>query len=79
MNGATQIAGSKPRANLPQHVLDPAAERRAGIQPVAHRRLIPVVDLDVLEAGDLPGDGVEVVEHLRRGHLRAEAVPRAPA
>ena len=55
-----------------------AAERGACVQPVAHRRLIPIVDLDVFEARNVPGDRVEVVEHLLRRHSGTEAVPRTP-
>ena len=37
---------------------------RSGVEPVAHGRLIPVVDLHVLQSGDLPGDHIEVIENL---------------
>ena len=51
-------------ANLFQNALHVAAKRRAGLEPVAHRRLIAVVDLHVTQAGRVFRDEVEIVEHL---------------
>ena len=66
-------------SNLIEHGAHAATERRAGREPVAHRALIPVVDLHVLQTGEALRDDVEVVEHLLCGDARAEAIPRAPA
>src|SRR5262249_20545249 len=48
-------------------------------QPVAHRRLITIVDLNVFEAGRILRDEVEVIEHLLRCDTRTEAIPGAPS
>src|SRR4029453_3127717 len=68
-----------PAADVLQHGLHAAAECGTGLEPVAHRRLVAVVDLDVLQAWNLLRDDVEVVAHLLRRDARAEAIPRAPA
>src|SRR5262245_44764289 len=62
-------------ANLFQYAFYVTAESRARLQPVAHCRLVAVVDLNVLQAGRAPGDKVEVVAHLLRGDARTEAIP----
>src|ERR1051326_9106123 len=66
-------------ANLFEHALHVAAEGSAGLEPVAHRRLIAVVDLHVAQTWDVFGDEVEIVEYLLCRDARAEAVPRTPA
>ncbi len=66
-------------ANLTEDRLHLATECAAGLQPIPHRRLIAIVDLDVAEARDVTRNDVEVVEHLLRGDLGPEAVPRTPA
>src|ERR1700681_3987150 len=67
-----------PRASLFKHSLYIAAKGRAGFQPVAHRWLISVVDLNVLELGRIPRDEVQIVQNVLRGHSRSEKIPRAP-
>src|SRR5215213_4888201 len=67
------------RANLLQHALHVSTKCRAGLKPVAHRRLVAVVDLHVTQAGCVLRDEVEIVEDLLRGDARAEAIPGAPA
>src|SRR5204863_672026 len=67
------------RANLSEHAAHVAAEGRARLKPVAHRRLIAVVNLYVFQAGDVLLDEVEVVQDLPRRDARPEAVPGAPA
>src|SRR5262245_32535533 len=47
-----------------EHAARVSAECGSGLQPVAHRRLIAVVYLNVLQARRMFGDEVEVVEHL---------------
>src|SRR5215510_6364543 len=66
-------------ANLFEHALHVAAESGASLEPVAHGRLVAVVDLHVTQTGGLFGDEVEIVEDLLRRDARAEAVPRTPA
>src|SRR6185369_4032998 len=66
-------------ADLLQHALDVSAKRCAGFEPVAHRRLVAVVDLHVTQTGRVLRDEVEIVEDLLGRDARAEAVPRAPA
>src|SRR5262249_40533959 len=66
-------------ANLIEDRSHTAAEGRAGIEPITHRALVPVVDLDVLESRNATRDRVEVVENLLRGDGRPEAVPGTPA
>ena len=51
-------------ANLFENALHVAAKRRAGLQPIAHRGLIPVVNLHVRQTGRRFGDEVEIVQHL---------------
>src|SRR5204863_7209181 len=63
-------------ANRVEHVLHVPAEGRPGLEPVAHRGLITVIYLDVLQRGYLRGDDVEIREHLLRRDARTEAVPR---
>ena len=58
-----------------QHLANISAERRARFQPVAHRRLIPLVDLHVGQSRNLLRDDVEIVEDVLRGDTRTEAVP----
>src|SRR6266700_465370 len=67
------------RPNLLQHTLHVPTEGRAGLQPVAHRRLIAVVDRNVLKARRVFRDEVQIVEHLLRGDPRPETIPGAPA
>src|SRR5205085_32842 len=67
------------RANLFKYALHVAAESRARLQPIAHRRLIAVIYLNVLETRNVFGDEVQIVEHLLSRDARPEAVPRAPA
>src|SRR6185295_1133605 len=67
------------RVDLLQHALHVSAERRAGLEPVAHGRLVTIVDLDVAQTGCVFGDEVEIVEDLLRSDARAKAIPRAPA
>src|SRR3989442_4124124 len=66
-------------ADLFEHSLDVSSESRSGFQPVAHGGLITIVDLNVLEAGRVFGDEVEIVEHLLRSDAGTEAIPRAPS
>src|SRR6185369_3104705 len=67
------------RADLLQHALDVSAERRTRLEPVAHCRLVAVVDLHVTQTGRVLRDEVEIVEDLLGRDARTEAVPRAPA
>ena len=62
-----------------QHALHVAAEGLAGFQPVAHGRLIAVVQLDVFELRRVLDDGGEIVHHVLAGDARAETIPAAPA
>src|SRR5258708_4912544 len=66
------------RANLFKNALYIAAEACAGFQPVAHRWLISVVDLNVLELWRIPSDEVQIVSYVLGGHSRSEEIPRAP-
>src|SRR5687767_7602614 len=65
-------------ANLFEHALHVAAECGARLEPVAHRRLVAVVDLHVTQTGRVFRDEVEIVEHLLRGYTWSKAVPRTP-
>src|SRR5438105_3887910 len=65
--------------DIGEHGSHVAAERRAGLEPVAHCTLVAIVDLHVSEGGHGRRDDVEIVEHLLRGHAWPEAVPRTPA
>src|SRR5258708_31772873 len=67
------------RANLFKNSLHIPAEGCTGFQPVAHRWLISVVDLNVLELWRIPGDEVQIVPYVLGGHSRSEKIPRAPA
>ena len=62
-----------------QHALHVAAEGLAGLQPVAHGRLVAVVELDVFELRRVLDDGGEIVHHVLAGDARAETIPAAPA
>src|SRR5215204_2219618 len=66
-------------ANLFQNALHVAAKRGAGLEPVAHSRLIAVVNLHVTQIRCVFGDEVEIIENLLRGDAWTEAIPRAPA
>src|SRR5215212_430426 len=66
-------------ANLFQNALHVAAKRGAGLEPVARRRLIAVVNLHVTQPRCVFGDEVEIVQNLLRGDAWTEAIPRAPA
>src|SRR5206468_8343782 len=68
-----------PRSNLLEHSLNVAAESATRFQPVAHGGLITIVDLNVLEAGRILRDEVEIVEHLLGRDARTEAIPGAPS
>src|SRR5436190_2072074 len=65
--------------NRLQHALRITAECSSGVEPVAHRGLIPVVDLHVLQSGDLPGDYIEVIENLLCRDTGSETIPGAPS
>src|SRR5215468_1886232 len=67
------------RADLFEHSLHVSAEGRSGFEPVAHGRLITIVDLNVFETRHFLRDEVEIVEHLLRRDARTEAIPGAPA
>src|SRR5262245_5590866 len=67
------------RANLFEHRLNITAECSAGFEPVTHRRLIAVVDLDVLQAGRVLCDEIKVILYLLCRDTRTEAVPGTPA
>src|SRR5947209_19218402 len=61
-------------ADSAEHAAHVAPEGGPGLQPVPHRRLVTVVDLDVLEPGALAGDDVQIGQDLFGGDARAEAV-----
>src|SRR5262252_1925419 len=61
-----------------EHTLHVAAEGCSRLEPVSHRRLVAIIDLNVLEPWYLLRDEIEIVEHLPCCNPRAEAVPRAP-
>src|SRR5205814_2615100 len=63
--------------NMFQHALHVAAECRAGLEPIAHRWLITIVDLHVTQAGRVFCGEVEIVEDLLCGNAWAKAIPRA--
>src|SRR5206468_704022 len=67
------------RTDLFEHSLHVSAEGRSCFQPVAHGRLITIVDLNVFKPRRILGDEVEIVEHLLRRDARTEAIPGAPA
>src|SRR5215469_7048595 len=62
-----------------QHVANIASERRAGLEPIPHGRLVAVIDLDVFQLGNGFRNHVEVVEHLLGGDPRPKAIPGAPS
>src|SRR3954452_7256338 len=62
-----------------EDALHVAAEGLPRFQPVAHRGLIAVVELDVLELRDILRDGGEIVHDVAGGDARSEAIPTAPA
>src|SRR5882672_3078060 len=65
--------------NLFQNSLHVTAKSRSGFEPVAHCRLVTVVDLNVLKLGRVRGDKVQVVPHVLRSDARSEEIPRTPA
>ena len=65
--------------NLFEHAQHVAAESFPRLEPIAHGRLIAVVDLNVFQARDVLGDLVQIIENLLRGDARSEAIPGAPA
>src|SRR5437867_566072 len=67
------------RANLFENGLDISTESGSGFQPVAHSRLITIVDLNVFEAGHILRDEVEIIENLLCGDAGTEAIPGAPS
>src|SRR6266852_6056141 len=66
-------------ANLLEHAQHVAAEGLPGFQPISHRWLISIVNLDILQARDIFCDLVQIVENLLRGNTRSEAIPGTPA
>src|SRR5262245_16435927 len=67
------------RTNFFEHSLHVSTEGRSGFEPVAHERLITIIDLNVFETRRVFRDEVEIVEHLLRRDARTKAVPGAPA
>src|SRR5262245_50533933 len=65
-------------ADLLEHPPYIATKRRARFEPIAHRWLIAIINLNVFQTGRIPGNHVEVLEHLRGSDPRAKAVPGAP-
>src|SRR5260370_41431592 len=65
--------------NLFQDRNDIPAKRLAGVQPVTHRHLVAVVNLNVAQLGKLLGNNIQVLEHLIGSYPWTEAVPRTPS
>src|SRR5262245_50883277 len=66
-------------ADAPQHGPHVTTERLACLEPVAHRRLIAIVDLYVAQRRHPAGDELQILHHLVGRDFRTKAVPRAPA
>ncbi len=65
-------------ADLLEHALYVSAEGRSGFQPIAHRWLIAVVNLNVSQSGYLLGNEIQIIEYLLGGNFRSETIPGAP-
>src|SRR5215813_11513676 len=66
------------RANLLQHSLYVSTKCSPSFQPVSHRRLVAVVDLNVPELWCVASNEIQIIEHLLCGNTWSKAIPRAP-
>ena len=65
-------------ADVAQHRSHVAPERFPGLEPVAHPRLVAVIDLEVTQTGNILFGPGGVAPDLPRSDSRTEAIPRAP-
>src|SRR5262249_55513064 len=64
--------------NASKHGLNMSAERVSRLKPVAHRGLVPVIDLDVLQPRHILSNKIQILEYVIGSDARTKTVPGTP-